>query len=1344
MHDAPTLIVGVGASAGGIDACKNLLAAMPAATGFAFVVIMHLDPQRVSHLAEVLAANSALRVVQVNEPQRLEPNHVYVIAPNTSLGIAYGELRPGAPLERAGTGGGVIDVLFSSLAAAYGENAVAIVLSGIGSDGTSGLVEVAVAGGLCIAQDPATAEHPAMPNSAIETGRVDAVLAPDAIAAYLLEYASGSRARVESSSIDLGADEDRATSDFEGVLRLLAVHHGFDARDYKKGTLERRAQRRLAALPMTSWADYLQYVKDHPEELAALYQDVLIGVTQFFRDPEQWEYLEREIIPRLLDEPRQTQDAVRIWSAGCASGEEAYSLAMVFLEQLESRGSSAKLQVFATDVSAKAIAVARRALYPATVEKQVSPGRLAKFFSKRGDLYQVEAQVRDVVTLAQHDVLVEPPFSRLDLVSCRNLFIYLEPHAQQACVNRFYFALRPNGVLWLGSSETVNRKSDLFTTVSNRYRLYRKSEAHRTSVGPWNARVPAPSSFAASVQGRATVGGAAKSAGRVRRSLELHVLEHHVAACVVINEAGNVLHLFGPTAEYVSPPIGEVRLDLLSWIHEASLYAKLRPALKRAVEQRETVQVASTQIKRGAESVRVGVTIEPIPSVDEGLFLVVFRDELQPTSVEPPSQPSANEADEGLVRRLAAQLQDAQAELQGVLEELDNANEEYRASYEELVSLNEELQSSNEELETTKEEAQSINEELLTVNRELEERNEKLRSVNADLENLLVLTTIPTVFLDRQLRVRRYTPAAERAMWLVPSDIGRPIQHIQKRVQDERMLADAAKVLDELVPLEAEVRADDGRWYLRKIVPFRVGDRIDGVCMIFYDITSQKLAAEQSEEARYFAESIVRSSTLPFVVFDHELTAVSANEAFLDAFATVKENVEGVPLPRLCGGGWDIRPARELLERVLRDKTSADSVELEQEFQLIGHRNLRLTASLLERSGRTPLVLMSIEDVTPLREAQDVALKRAQEHQRKDEFLAMLGHELRSPLAALVNGLSLLEREGSDPEQLRWIHAMLARQAQRMTVLFDQLLDISRVSSGKIVLDLALVDLVDVANAALEGVQPMIAGSKHELVSSLPDKGTILVNGDFVRLVQVVENLLTNAVKYTDDHGTIWLTIDAIDGSARISVRDNGIGIEPELLPSVFDVFTQGTQRLDRAKGGLGLGLALVRQLIDLHGGQVEARSDGPGHGSEFVVRLPLVEGAPVEREPPSESRREPILPLRVLVVDDQQDAALSLAELLRSDGHEVQTAFDGRSAIEAAIGFAPNVVLLDLGLPDIDGYEVATQLRGRLRTARFVALTGYKRDEALLRNAGFDDHLLKPPTAEQLEQVLLAATQHQ
>jgi two-component system CheB/CheR fusion protein len=1344
-REGPALVVGVGASAGGLDACQQLLAKVPPRSGLAFIVVLHLDPERDSHLAEVLTGRDGLPVTQVTRAQRIEPDHVYVIAPNTSLEIVDGELRPGRLPER-NAARRAIDVLFSSLARACGEDAAAVVLSGLGSDGAEGLRDIKAAGGLCIAQAPETAQHDGMPQAAIATGIIDAILAPEAIVERLLTRARGPRPHVAPPPRSTDAEPDTDASGFAEILGLLTTQHGFDTRNYKRGTLMRRAERRRGLAHFSSWPDYANFLAGHPEELEALYEDILVGVTRFFRDPEQWEELEAEVIPRLLDE-RDHAGAVRAWSVGCATGEEAYSLAMVLLEQLEGRGEQEKLQVFATDLSQNAIAHARRGVYPASVADDVSQARLARFFSKRGDSYQIKQNIRDVVTLARHDLLSEPPFSRLDLVCCRNLFIYLEPHAQHEALRRLHFALRSRGVLWLGSSESISRHTELFTTISAKSRIYRKSQvrpAGEAATRPWSARIPYPGPFVSSVAGRTLAPASLRSSDRLTRSLEEHILQRYTRACVVINEAGNVLHLFGPTSDYIVPPTGEVRLDLLAWVRQSALYAKLRPALARALEQHAPVKLTGVPLQRGDESVRVEVTIDPIFAVAEGLFIVSFADE--------PEAPSADSGvtvvtatDDPLASRLAKQLQEAQAELQVTMEELDHTNEEYRASYEELVSLNEELQSSNEELETTKEETQSINEELLTVNRELEERNEKLRLVNADLENLLALTTIPIVFLDRQLQIRRFTPAAERVMWLVAADLGRPAQHIQRRVDDEDMLRDAAKVLEDLTPREAEVRAEGGRWYLRRIVPFRTEDRIEGVCMSFYDITSEKLATSQSEEARHYVELILEFSRLPLLVLDQNLVVVSANDVFRETFVSAEPELAGRPFDEIGDGEWSTPAIRELLERVRRERVAVERFELEVELDDGGVRHLRLNAAPLERPQRTPLLLLSIEDVTVLREAQDSAAKRMKledEHRRKDEFLAVLGHELRNPLAALVNGISLLGQVSREPARIERIQPMLARQTRRMTVMLDQLLDISRVSSGKIELDEQTVDLVEVANAAVEAVQPMITASRHQLTLSLPPSGSLFVRGDLVRLIQVVENLLTNAIKYTEDGGTIRLAIDANEDSARIRVGDTGLGIEPELLEHIFEAFTQGTQSLDRAQGGLGLGLALVRLLVDMHGGRVEAFSAGPGQGSEFVVHLPRLTPAtagPAGPSPPALTL-DTDAPRRVLVVDDELDLALTLAELLRTQGHEVEVAHDGQAALDCASSFAPDVVLLDLGLPGMNGYELARRLRERLGAApRLVAVSGYPRDDRRTREAGFDDHVIKPPTPEQLAAVLAA-----
>lgn len=1340
---SPRLVVGIGASAGGLDPCRELLSRVPPDSGMAFVVVLHLDPSRESHLPEILRAHTSLEVVQVNDPVRIEPDHVYVIAPNTSLEIADGNIVPGG-FEQPHGRRRPIDLLFSSLAAAHGDAVAAIVLSGTGSDGSRGLVDVHEAGGLCIAQAPDTAQQPGMPSAAIATGLVSVTLAPDAIPGFLLahaEHPGGTSALLQAGGAHAGASPAaEPESAFERVLDLLAERFGFDWHAYKEGTLRRRSERRLGLLPVSAWQEYLEYLRKHPDELAALYRDVLIGVTQFFRDPEHWQYLQNEIIPRLLEGHVDPRSPIRIWSAGCATGEEAYGLAIALLEQLGSDQPAARLQIFATDVSHEALLFARRGLYAPDIAEHISPERLERFFEREGDSYRVRQKVREHVTFAPHNLLAEPPFSRIDLVSCRNLFIYLQPQAQEESLERLHFALRPGGVLWLGSSETVTRQSRLFSPISPKHHFYRRCEAPRARGLPWTTRAPYPSGIAPLSRGgpvdpRSTVS--------LSRMIEQLVLERYALACVVINQAGNVLHLFGPTEDYLAQPKGELRPDLLSWVRPA-LYARLRPALRSAVEERKSITISDAQVQRDGGTVRVECTIQPISSIADGLFLVVFRD-LPPATPEGATLPLAVAEDEPLVGQLTRQLQDTQAELQGTIEELDSAYEEYRASYEELVSLNEELQSSNEELEATKEEAQSVNEELLTVNRELEERHSTLRSVNADLENLLALTTIPTIFLDRELRIRRFTPAAERLMWLVPTDVGRPLEHIKKRVTDDKLLDDAAGVLGTLVPIEREVRSDDGRWYLRKIVPFRNEDRIDGVCVIFYDITTQKLATEAGEESRHFAEAIVRTARSPLVVLDELLTVVSANESFCETFEVEWQDMVGGKLFEFADGAFDIPALRELLDRVVLEKRATISAEIEHSFEATDTRSLRLNASLMERPGRASLVLLSIEDVTPLREAQTAAQRRAQEleqeHRRKDEFLAMLGHELRNPLGALANGLTLLSALKDDPVRSEKTRAMLVRQTRRIAGLLDQLLDVSRVISGKIEIAHDPVDVVEVCMGAVEAVRPTMGRIVDGFSMSLPEPGAIFVEGDALRLTQVVENLLTNAAKYTDPGGQIWLTVEATGDQIEVRVRDTGIGMPPELLPHVFEIFTQGPQRLDRAKGGLGLGLPLVRLLVGMHGGRVHASSAGPGKGSEFVVVLPRMRTADaVVRDPdatadidaPAAGGR------RILVVDDEVDAAHALVQLLGMRGHDAREAHDGPAALEAARELRPEIVLLDLGLPEMDGYEVAARLRDEHGPKlRIVALTGYQRDAERLATAGFDDHIIKPATTEKLSRVL-------
>ena len=1366
-------MVGVGASAGGLDACQRLLQGAPTDAGLAFVIVLHLAPEQPSHVAEILQRTTPMAVSQVAGGERVERDHVYVIAPGTSLGMRDGVLAAGAPDEphyRARP----IDAFFSALAADRGSRAAGIVLSGTGQDGSAGLQAIRAAEGLCLVQEPATAGYDGMPRSAIDTGAVDSVVAPEAMGEILHRSAAMPATRPEQRLVtrvegaaapesleladpdladpDLGAADstppppaappvagsaaqgelELPTEGLEAILELLGTRYRVDFRDYKRGTLQRRTERRIGFLHLAGWQPYLDYLSAHPEELEALYGDLLIGVTSFFRDPAEWELFAREVLPELVAE-RGDDAAVRAWSAGCANGEEAYSLAIVLLEHLDTAKKHVGVKVFASDASPGALDSARRGRYPATISTHVSARRLERFFRPGTEGFEVQGDLRAAVTFAAHDLLSDPPFPNLDLVVCRNVLIYLEPAAQERLLERFHFALRPGGALWLGVAETIGRRSDLFTQLPSNHRIYRATAGGRTRAYSLATRrrgglvtAPAPADVET-------------PAPKAPRLIEKLVLQRYTAPCVVVGPELEILYFFGPTEPYLTRPPGAARLDLLSWVRP-ELYAKLRAGLAEAFERRRPVTITGLRLEGDGETSRVEIAIEPIANGlrTGGMLLVAFRDVSGPVTAPHATGEEAGEAD-AIVTRLHQELQDTREQLHTAVDQLRTITEEHGASYEELLSLNEELQSSNEELEVSKEELQSLNEELTTTNRQLEERNDQLRTLTSDLDNLLSSADVPTVFLDRELRIRRFTPATAAVMHVGAADLGKPLADLALQVDDDRLLADAERVLtDDPTPIAAEVEGAEGRWFSRRVLPYRTADgSAGGVCLTFLEITAQKQAAVESEQARLYAEAIIRTSRAPLLVLDMDHRVVSANRAFYEVFEIDEAHTVGRRLYELGDGQWAIPRVRALLEEApLRQQREVRDYEVEHVFERIGWRSMKLNADVMQRAGRSDLILLSIEDVTDLRKAQMKAQSRAdelaQDHRRKDEFLAMLGHELRNPLAALANGVDLLDRVGDpavDP-----VRAMMARQIGRLSAMLDQLLDVARIVSGKLELAREAVDIAEVARGAVESVRPLIDAADQKLTVSLPPAGTVAVLGDSARLAQVIENLLANAAKYTDEGGRIWLTLEATDDTVEISVRDNGIGVEPAELAHIFELFTQAPAGLDRAKGGLGLGLALVRNLVDLHGGSVEASSAGPGKGTEMVVTLPRLRAG---RPAPPVAKPKPSLPAvarRILIVDDEKDVVEALAAILAMEGHVARTAPGGEAALALARTLDPELVLLDLGLPRMDGYQVARELREMLgRRVMLIALTGYQEDPARLRAAGFDGHLLKPTFLEGL-----------
>ncbi len=854
-------VVGLGASAGGLDAFRKFFSAMPDDCNMAFVLVQHLDPTHESLMVELLSRVTPLKVVQIADGMDVEANHVYMIPPNRTLMIRHGKLHLIEPIERRGMRM-PIDIFFRSLAEDQQERAIGIILSGTGTEGTLGLKAIKASCGLTIAQDPDSAHYDGMPRSAIAAGVVDQVLPVEGMPAVLLDYVRYWGIHYKTGS----RPQEEGTSDYlEAVLALLRSRVKYEFSSYKRSTLVRRIQRRMILKHIEQGSDYLALLRDNPEETSALFKDLLISVSGFFREPEAWGILEEKAIkPVMLQRKQHT--AIRVWVPGCATGEEAYSIAMVVLEQLQETKQDGNIQIFATDIDEDALARARAGSYPASIAAEVRPDRLSRFFNSTDDGYTVSKLLRDSVMFAVQNVIADVPFSKLDLISCRNLLIYLEPEVQKKLIALFHFALRDDGVLFLGNAETLGQNEDLFEPLSKKWRIYRRSRRAR----PYKIDFPlVPAREPHRELERSPRFGAVHGATFAETAQRM-LLEIYVPACVLVNDKYEVLHYQGSTHNYLAQPTGPPTMDLLACIR-GGLRAKLRGALHRATQSGEPTTLTEARVPRGGGSRLARITVTPLraPKEVEGLLLVAFED--QP-GLEPPPGLESPSPDDALMRALEDDLKATKEDLQGSIEQLESANEELKTANEEVMSVNEELQSINEELETSKEELQSLNEELTTVNNQLEGKIAELEAANDDLNNLLKSTSIATIFLDSQYRIRRFTPAATTLFSLIPADAGRPLSDISPKFTDSDLLSDAEAVLGKFTPIEREVQTQDGRWYLRRALPYRTDDeRVVGVVVTFSEITERKRAAEDLQRINADLEHRVHQRTVELETLNDQL-----------------------------------------------------------------------------------------------------------------------------------------------------------------------------------------------------------------------------------------------------------------------------------------------------------------------------------------------------------------------------------------------------------------------------------------------------------------------------------------
>ena len=1166
------MIVGVGASAGGLEAFTELLSHLPHDTGMAFVLIQHLDPGHESHLTELLSKASKMPVSEVKDEIRAEANHVYVIPPRCNLGISDGVLQ--TPPRPASGRNMPIDAFLRALAADRGSRALGVVLSGTASDGTLGLQAIKAAGGVTFAQELQTAKFDSMPRSAIAAGVVDFILPPAAIARELTAIARASHFPAEPAEA-IEPPRDRALAK---ILRLVRSATRVDFTHYKPSTLARRVHRRMTLRGFANLEDYSRHLEQNREEADALCEDCLITVTAFFREPTVFDELKRRVFPALI-KGRPAGDPIRIWVPGCATGEEAYSIAICLMEFLDDTKVSILFEIFATDISEISIAKARAGTYKDSEVAHISPGRLARFFTRTERGYQIAKAVRDVCVFARHNVAEDPPFSKLDLISCCNVLIYLGAVLQRKVLSILHYALKPAGFLIVGPSESIGGLSESFHQVEKTHRIY--------------CLLPAAGELSPSLSRGRRAEGQVDSPQRTAegragldmvREADRLVLAEYGPAGAIIDEAMNIVQVRGSTAPYLALSPGEPTHNLLKLAREG-LIAGLGKAIQTARQTNVVSKEEGFRIDDGGQLRDVSIKVVPFKgssSGDQRCFLVLFED------TEPNAAASAREEPviekNGGSDRLRRELVATKEYLQSIVQ--DNAS-----TLEELRAANEEAQAGNEELETAQEELESANEELNTLNEELKISNVEFSKVNRDLTNLLESISIPLVMVGRDLRIRRFTRAMEPMLNLIASDVGRSITDLQPQMELPDLRGLLLDAMEGGSRKPRDVRDAHGRWYSLRILP-SVGPngKTDGAVLMLIDIDAAKRGQD-------FAEAIVETVREPLVILNHNLEVVKANRTFYETFRASPEETEERLIYDLGNGQWNIPKLRELLENILPAHATFRDFEATHDFEHVGRKVMLLNASeIFNPNAQARTILLAIEDVTDRKQAEEALRTTNAELQN---FAYALTHDLQEPLRMVVNFTELLGHDyaGKLGKEADQFIAYSMEGALRIEALLRDLLAYWEVTERESA-SFASIDSGAALAKALLNLQAAIAQSGAIITSDpLPT-----VVAEEVMLTQVFQNLISNSIKYrSEETPRIHVSAERVAEGWLFSVKDNGIGIDPQDAGRVFGMFKRlhGTEI-----SGTGIGLALCKKVVERQGGRIWVESEG-GRGATFKFTIP-------------------------------------------------------------------------------------------------------------------------------------------
>ena len=1414
-------IVGIGASAGGLESLEKLFRALPARTGAAFVVVQHLSPDFKSLMDELLSRFTDLAIERACAGVKAEADHVYLLQPGKELEIRDGKFElfdrdPHIGLTLP------IDRFLSSLAKDAQGRSAAVILSGSGSDGSRGVKRIHAAGGIVLVEDPDAARFDGMPRAAIAAGAADHIAPADELAGVLLEFLSdGPRSGPESALL---AD---AFIQLRGVL-------GIDFAQYKLPTVIRRIRRRASLRRLESLEAYTELLRSDERELAALGHDLLIGVTRFFRDPAVWESLESRLIPRLAGEST-AESGLRAWVAGCATGEEAYSIAMLLLDATAGKSPPIPVKVFATDVHGQALERAGQGIYDAESIANVDERRRRQYFIARSDgRFQVIPQLRHAVVFARHDLLKDAPFTQLDLVSCRNLLIYFRPAAQKHALSILPYGLRIGGALLLGQSEAPGEIAGEFEVVDEPCRLYLKRRLTRR---------PPVLSMSKPIVGLPRT--RPQPADTPLLTLYDAVLDHVMPASFLIDSERNIVDSFGGAERLLSVRRRRSSTDFLDLVPDTARLA-LAAGFTRAARERAAVRFDSIDWPSPEGTAgKVDLRVDPLETDGKPVaYLVSILSQAKPpeTSIAP-ARVDMGEMSAERFTALEQELKHSRETLQSTLQELESSSEEMQATNEELTASNEELQSTNEELH-------SVNEELHTVNAELQAKIQELSDLNHDMRMLFENIEVAIVFLDSELRIRRFTPRAAVLFGLMEHDHGRPFTSFQHPFRRPSFMEDIAACRGEGRASEYEVLDNRGGTHLVRIANYAGPDGSYGVVLSVTDLTALASARKRFE----LLSAIVASTGDPVIGLDHQQRVNAWNPAAVRLYGLTEEEALGTPLERLvpperrgefrtaCEDAWNgaivnletvqlhqdrtpiaisttLSAVRDSdgstigvskIDRDIRERKRREDALAERERRLADlydhspdvfacvdlvsgrilefNETLRRTlgysaeelsaipfASLVVPESRQALLLFEDTlrrtgevrevDVTLVRKdatrldvslsatgerdhtgkvvrsrtvAHDVTVQRQASQalldasKMRERFLAVVSHELRTPLYAIRSATSLLSHPGSDETVRRRAIEVLNRQASQMTRLLGDLLDVSLITHNRFELSRIELDLREPVRSAIDAVVTSRIKETVRIVAVLPEEPVPLL-GDPVRLEQVFTNLLNNAVRHSPVGAKVVVSLERFDMSARVTVTDEGDGLAPEQLQNIFELFGRTRDPATRSNG-LGLGLGIARRIVAGHEGRMLAESEGLGRGCRFIVNLPIYEAPPVPGGAGDPSR------VRVVLIEDQEDACDMAKSLLEMCGHEVIVATSGTAGIKAILQYQPDVALVDIGLPDIDGYAVVREVQEHVgRSIPLIALTGLGQPKDIRRSheAGFIRHLTKPFDIENLDQVI-------